>query len=665
MIACSVLALVLLSAAAESAEREARPRIRDLGAAPGLLSPGPLNAITDVEGVRVGHRTLVRGDGVRTGVTAILPHGGNLFQEKVPAAVWVINAFGKAAGFLQVRELGSLETPVVLTNTLAVGTAVQAVVRWTLEQPGNEEVVSVNAVVGETNDGGLNDIRSLPVTAADVRAAVEAAKRGPVDEGSVGAGTGTRALGWKGGIGTASRRLPPTLGGHTVGALVQSNFGGILTIDGVPVGEALGRHDFHDLLASGEAGDGSVMIVLATDAPLSPRQLERLARRSTAALGRVGSYVGHGSGDFVVAFSTAYRLPHAPTEPTRAVELLLDDALDPLFLGAVEAVEEAIYNSLLRATAVTGHKGRAAEALPVDEVGRLLAAAGRVEDFRPLLDFADPAGTEERLRALLPAARESGDSGILAELLTQIARTHSRRGDFDAAHRILDEVEPLLSDQRPKASIRYRLERGRTWNLAEDRKEQALELFREAFELAERTGAEDLAVDAAHMIALAEPLFDAQLEWTLKALSIAEAATDPEARRWVESLTTNLGWTYFDHGDYPAALASFERTLVHRESHDEPEAGHRAQWNVGRAYRALGRFEEALALQEELLAEYESRGLPVYGYVYEELAELYHRNGDPRAPGYFRLAYEALAADVWMVNSQPDRLARLEKLGRR
>ena len=665
MIARSVLALVLLSAAAESAEREARPRIRDLGAAPGLLSPGPLNAITDVEGVRVGHRTLVRGDGVRTGVTAILPHGGNLFQEKVPAAVWVINAFGKAAGFLQVRELGSLETPVVLTNTLAVGTAVQAVVRWTLEQPGNEEVVSVNAVVGETNDAGLNDIRSLPVTAADVRGAVEAAKRGPVDEGSVGAGTGTRALGWKGGIGTASRRLPPTLGGHTVGALVQSNFGGILTIDGVPVGEALGRHDFHDLLASGEAGDGSVMIVLATDAPLSPRQLERLARRSTAALGRVGSYVGHGSGDFVVAFSTAYRLPHAPSEPTRAVELLLDDALDPLFLAAVEAVEEAIYNSLLRATAVTGHKGRAAEALPVDEVGRLLAAAGRVEDFRPLLDFADPAGTEERLRALLPAARESGDSGILAELLTQIARTHSRRGDFDAAHRILDEVEPLLSDQRPKASIRYRLERGRTWNLAEDRKEQALELFREAFELAERTGAEDLAVDAAHMIALAEPLFDAQLEWTLKALSIAEAATDPEARRWVESLTTNLGWTYFDHGDYPAALASFERTLVHRESHDEPEAGHRAQWNVGRAYRALGRFEEALALQEELLAEYESRGLPVYGYVYEELAELYHRNGDPRAPGYFRLAYEALAADVWMVNSQPDRLARLEKLGRR
>jgi D-aminopeptidase len=658
-------ALVVLLAAGAPAGGQERPRVRDLGAAPGVLQPGPLNAITDVEGVRVGHRTLIRGDGVRTGVTAILPHGGNLFQEKVPAAVWVINAFGKAAGFLQVRELGSLETPVVLTNTLAVGTAVQEVVRWTLEQPGSEEVRSVNAVVGETNDGFLNDIRSLPVTAADVRAAIAAAEGGSVDEGSVGAGTGTRALGWKGGIGTASRRLPPRLGGHTVGALVQSNFGGILAIDGVPVGEALGRHDFHDLLASGEAGDGSVMIVLATDAPLSPRALERLARRSTAALGRVGSYVGHGSGDFVVAFSTAYRLPHAPSERTRAVELLLDDALDPLFLGAVEAVEEAIYNSLLRATAVTGHEGRAAEALPVEEVGRLLAAAGRVEDFRPLLDFADPAGTEERLRTLLPAARQSGDPGTLAELLTQIARTHSRRGDFDAAHRILDEVEPLLSDERPRASIRYRLERGRTWNLAEERKEQALELFREAFDLAQRTGAEDLAIDAAHMIALAEPLFEGQLEWTRKALSIAEAATYSEARRWVGSLTTNLGWTYFDHGDYPAALASFERALVHRESHDEPEAVRRARWSVGRAYRALGRFEEALALQEELLAEYESRELPVYGYVYEELAELHHRNGDTRAATYFRLAYEALAQDVWMVNSQPDRLARLEELGER
>lgn len=374
------LALLAPLAAGALLGQEPRPRLRDLGAAPGILEPGPLNAITDVEGVRVGHRTLVRGEGVRTGVTAILPHGGNLFQEKVPAAVAVINAFGKAAGFLQVRELGALETPIVLTNTLAIGTAVQEVVRWTLEQPGNEEVLSVNAVVGETNDGYLNDIRSLPVTAEDVRAALEAAAPGPVPEGSVGAGTGTRALGWKGGIGTASRRLPERLGGHTVGALIQSNFGGILTIDGVPVGETLGRHDFHDLLGTGEAGDGSVMIVLATDAPLSSRALERLAGRAVPALGRVGSYVGHGSGDFAIAFSTAYRIPYAAAERARAVELLVDEALDPLFLAAVEAVEEAIYNSLLRATPVTGHRGRTAEAIPVDDVRRLLAGAGRLRE---------------------------------------------------------------------------------------------------------------------------------------------------------------------------------------------------------------------------------------------------------------------------------------------
>lgn len=362
---------------------EARPRIRDLGVIPGVLPPGPLNAITDVEGVRVGHRTLMRDRAIRTGVTAILPHGGNLYQEKVPAAVWVINAFGKAAGFLQVRELGSLETPIVLTNTLAVGTAVQEVVGWTLERPGNEAVRSVNAVVGETNDGHLNDIRSLPVTADDVRKAIESAAPGPVEEGSVGAGTGTRALGFKGGIGTASRRLPDDLGGYTVGTLVQTNFGGILRIDGIPVGEALGRHAYRDELTSpnenpeGESGRtedpaGSVMIVLASDAPLSPRALERLARRSSLALGRVGSFVSHGSGDFVIAFSTAYRIPDEASGPTHTVELLRDRELSPLFLAAVEAVEEAVYNSLLRATTVTGHRGRTVEALPVDELRRLL-----------------------------------------------------------------------------------------------------------------------------------------------------------------------------------------------------------------------------------------------------------------------------------------------------
>ncbi len=364
-----------------------RPRIRDLGAAPGVLPPGALDAITDVAGVRVGQVTLVEGDAVRTGVTAILPHPGNLFQQKVPAAVYVGNGFGKAAGFLQVRELGTIETPIVLTNTLAVGTAVQAVVAWTLERPGNEEVRSVNAVVGETNDGYLNDIRAFPVKAADVRRAIETARGGPVAEGSVGAGTGTRALGWKGGIGTASRRLPAGLGGYTVGALVQSNFGGVLRIDGVPVGEALGRYSFRDAIegarttpppGSDTRGDGSCMMVLATDAPLASRNLERLARRAILALGRVGSFMANGSGDFVIAFSTANPRPDEPAEPVQKVADLSNDAMSPLFLAAVEAVEEAIYNSLLRAETVTGAGGHTAEAIPIERVRELLAKAGRL-----------------------------------------------------------------------------------------------------------------------------------------------------------------------------------------------------------------------------------------------------------------------------------------------
>lgn len=354
-------AVVLLAASPE-----ARPRIRDLGVTPGIFSPGRWNAITDVEGVRVGHKTLVRGESVRTGVTAILPHGGNLFQEKVPAAVYVGNGFGKAAGFLQIQELGNLETPIVLTNTLAVGTAIEAVVAWTLEQPGNESIRSVNAVVGETNDGDLNDIRGRHVTAADVRAAIAAAGTGAVEEGSVGAGTGTLALGWKGGIGTSSRVLPGTLGGYTVGALVQSNYGGVLQIDGVRVGEALGRYSFQ------KDSDGSCMIVLATDAPLSSRNLERLARRAVLGLARTGSFMSNGSGDFVIAFSTRNRVPFDPRERTLAVEELHNDAMSPLFLAVVEAVEEAVYNSLLRATDVTGHAGRRGEAIPIDRLRELL-----------------------------------------------------------------------------------------------------------------------------------------------------------------------------------------------------------------------------------------------------------------------------------------------------
>jgi len=379
-------AVLLLSALAGSlaSGAPARPRLRDLGDAPIGGTAGRWNAITDVPGVRVGHQTLLRGDSIRTGVTAILPHGGNLFQQKTPAAVHVGNGFGKAAGFLQVQELGNLETPIVLTNTLSVGTAVEAVVGWTLEQPGNGEVRSVNAVVGETNDGFLNDIRGRHVTAADVRAAISAARPGPVEEGSVGAGTGTMALGWKGGIGTASRALPKKLGGYTVGALVQSNFGGILTIDGVPVGRRLGRYDFRDQLAELEAPPaadlgraGSCMMVLATDAPLSSRNLERLARRAPLGLARTGSYLANGSGDFVIAFSTRNLVPHDPKTPTLAVEELPNDAMSPLFLAAVEAVEEAVYNSLLKATTVTGHQGHTGEAIPVERVRELLAEAGR------------------------------------------------------------------------------------------------------------------------------------------------------------------------------------------------------------------------------------------------------------------------------------------------
>jgi len=356
---------------------ESRPRIRDLGVEPGIFPPGPLNAITDVEGVRVGHQTLIRGDSVRTGVTAILPHGGNLFQRKTPAAVYVGNGFGKAAGFLQVQELGNLETPIVLTNTLAVGTAIEAVVAWTLEQPGNQEVRSVNAVVGETNDGTLNDIRGRQVTVADVRAAIAAARSGPVEEGAVGAGTGTVAFGWKGGIGTSSRVIPKSLGGYTVGALVQSNFGGILTIDGVPIGEKLGQYSFKEDLEKRESG--SCMMVLATDAPLSSRNLERLAKRSVLGLARTGSFLSNGSGDFVIAFSTKNLVPFEPKERTLAVEELTNDAMSPLFLAAVEAVEEAVYNSLLKATTVTGYQGRTVEALPVERVRELLREGGRVK----------------------------------------------------------------------------------------------------------------------------------------------------------------------------------------------------------------------------------------------------------------------------------------------
>lgn len=350
-----------------------RPRARELGVAPGVFDPGPLNAITDVEDVRVGHVTLIEGEAVRTGVTVVLPHGGNLFASKVPGAVFVGNAFGKLAGSTQVDELGTIETPVALTNTLGVGAALDGLVRWTLAQPGNAAVRSVNALVGETNDGRLNDIRRQSVTPAHVRTAIESAKGGPVAEGNVGAGTGTVAFGWKGGIGTSSRRLPPRYGGHTVGVLVQANYGGVLTVDGAAVGKALGRHPYAERAASARAdADGSCMIVVATDAPLDARDLKRLAARAVFALARTGSSYSNGSGDYAIAFSTAasLRVTHGDEAP-RPVTVLPTDAVSPLFQAALEATEEAVYNALFRAETMTGN-GATVEAVPLDRVRALL-----------------------------------------------------------------------------------------------------------------------------------------------------------------------------------------------------------------------------------------------------------------------------------------------------
>jgi D-aminopeptidase len=374
-----ILGTVLLAGGVAAAER---PRARELGIAPGVFSPGPLNAITDVRGVRVGHATLIAGENVRTGVTAILPHAGNLFQEKVAGAVFVGNAFGKLAGSTQVRELGTIETPIVLTNTLAVGAAIEAVVAHTLAQPGNEEVRSVNALVGETNDGwALNDIRSLPVKREHVAAAIRDAREGPVAEGSVGAGTGTVAFGWKGGIGTASRVLTAEHGGHSLGVLVQTNYDGVLTIDGAPVGRELGRYAFGPKRAAGgpvtAVRDGSCMIVVATDAPVDARDLERLAARALFGLARTGSSYSNGSGDFAIAFTTAesLRTRHGETAPT-ARTLLPPEALSPLFQAALEAAEEAVYNSLLRATTVTAGR-TSVEAIPIDRVREILRKYGR------------------------------------------------------------------------------------------------------------------------------------------------------------------------------------------------------------------------------------------------------------------------------------------------
>lgn len=356
-----------------------KKRARDYGIKIGVMQTGKLNSITDVAGVQVGQTTLIQGDSVRTGVTAILPYDGNIFQQKVPAAIFVGNGFGKLAGSTQVNELGNLETPVVLTNTLNVSTAMDALIGYTLQEKGNENVRSVNAVVGETNDGFLNDIRGRHVTKEDVLSAIKNAKGGEVDEGAVGAGTGTVCFGFKGGIGTSSRKLPESLGGFTVGVLVQTNFGGVLQIDGVPVGEELGKFSFSNELLNN--ADGSCMIVVATDAPLDHRNLLRLAKRAILGLGKTGGIESNGSGDYVIAFSTSenLRVPYTVKQQIINNPVLQNDEMSPLFLATIEATEEAIINSLFAAKTTTGRDGHTVESLPLEKVIPILKKYNRIE----------------------------------------------------------------------------------------------------------------------------------------------------------------------------------------------------------------------------------------------------------------------------------------------
>ncbi|WP_237688822.1 P1 family peptidase [Flagellimonas aurea] len=355
----------------------AQSRLRDHGVEVGVLRPGTLNAITDVPGVKVGQFTLNQGDDIRTGVTAILPHSGNIFQEKVPAAIYVGNGFGKLAGYTQVKELGNLETPIILTNTLSVPTAVNAVIGYTLNQPENQNVRSVNAVVGETNDGYLNDIRGRHITEEHVLKAIENASTGPVAEGSVGAGTGTICFGFKGGIGTSSRVLPKESGGYTVGVLVQTNFGGVLQVAGVEVGKKLGHYSDSFKYSP----DGSCMMVVLTDAPLDSRNLERLAKRAMLGLSRTGGIASNGSGDYVIAVSTAEacRIPYESENPIQNVPTLRNEAMTPLFLATIEATEEAILNSLFAGETMIGRDGHKIEALPKEKVLAMLKDAGKLD----------------------------------------------------------------------------------------------------------------------------------------------------------------------------------------------------------------------------------------------------------------------------------------------
>lgn len=356
----------------------AQKRPRELGIKIGVLPTGALNAITDVAGVKVGQVTLTEGADVRTGVTAILPHDGNMFQQKVQAAMYIGNGFGKMTGYSQVEELGTIESPIVLTNTLSVPTAADAVIDWTLAQKGNENVRSVNPVIGETNDGFLNDIRGRHVRKDHVLNALAQAESGPVAEGNVGAGTGTVCFGWKGGIGTASRKLPEKLGNYTVGVLVQTNFGGVLKVNGVPVGQELGKYAFKESLD--KSSDGSCMMVIATDAPLDARNLQRLAKRVMLGMAQTGGIAANGSGDYVIAFSTANKVLHETSEAVFSSAFLHNDYVSPLFMAAIEATEEAIINSLFMAKTSEGTQGHKIEELPKDKVLEIMRKYGRIKE---------------------------------------------------------------------------------------------------------------------------------------------------------------------------------------------------------------------------------------------------------------------------------------------
>ncbi len=377
LFAVATILLATAFAAAQEAPPKVRPRASDLGLKVGILSPGPLNAITDVAGVEVGQTTIIRGDNIRTGVTAVVPHPGNLYREKVPGAIFASNGFGKLAGSTQVDEMGNIETPILLTSTDSVPRVADAVISYMLALPGNEDVLSINPVVGETNDGYLSDIRGRHLTPEDIFAAVKNAKGGPVDEGAVGAGTGTVAFGWKGGIGTSSRLLPPNLGGYTIGVLVQTNFGGVLTIAGAPVGQELGQYYLRQELQQAGIGkdkaDGSCMIIVATDAPLDARNLKRLAGRAWLGVARTGSSASNGSGDYAIAFSTAPQVRIHSTEKalTSTEEVMTNDAMSPLFLAVIEATEEAVYNSMFKAATTTGN-GHTVEALPIEKTVAIL-----------------------------------------------------------------------------------------------------------------------------------------------------------------------------------------------------------------------------------------------------------------------------------------------------